>query len=720
MAGPGVNPREPLLSPDWYRVAHLRPRLRGGVRVSRQQVRGETWYVLSDPVSGRHHRFNSLAYALVGSCNGESTLDDVWAARVAVEGDAAPSQAEAIRIFAQAFAANLFVGDVAPDVAAIVKTHQREQSRRQRKTLNPLSFRVPLWDPDRFLSENAHRIAWLFSARARIAIALVTTLGALLLVLNAGAVADFAQRELGTGRMLLAMWLAYPVMKALHELAHAFAVKVHGGDVHEIGVTLLLLTPLPYVDASASIGFADKRQRIEVAAAGIAVEALLASLALALWLLLEAGLLQDLAFAVVFVGALSTLAVNGNPLLRFDGYHVLCDAAELPNLAARSTQYWHYLLKRYLLNLHQARFGGRARGERPWLIAYAPLAWAYRIVLLLLFAVLAAQWNAALGLAVLALLAWTGLLTPGWATLRWVIGSGELRGARGRAVLALTLVSIVFGALVFGVPLPQRTHAPGVVWLPDDALVRLATDGFVERFDVRDGDVVQAGAPIAQLRNEPMHVELARVDALLERARIERVLRFELDALRAAAAEDDLQRLGAERELLRQRLAGLTVRAGVAGRVVIDPRRVVPGQYVAQGDLIAQVLPDAPPLVRVLVRNVDIALVRERPGTIAVQLSHADGAALSAVLDSAVPQASAHLPTAALGDAAGGSIALDPSDVSGKTAREPHFQLDLKLDTGVRAHVGARAWVTFAHGEASAAELIGRFMRQSFLRHFER
>ena len=451
-----------------------------------------------------------------------------------------------------------------------------------------------------------------------------------------------------------------------------------------------------------------------MAAAGIVVEALLASMALALWLLLEPGAAKDLAFAVVFVGALSTLAVNGNPLLRFDGYYVLCDAAELPNLAQRSNQYWQYLLKRRLLGLRQIRFGARARGERPWLIGYAPLSWAYRSVLLVLLAVLAAQWSAALGLCVLALAAWSVLVKPAWAALRWVSASAELRGTRPRAAFTL------LGALGVGVPLPQRTHAPGIVWLPDDALVRLATDGFVEQFMVRDGDSVEPGTVIAQLRNEPLHVELARVEALFVQAQVERAQRFELDAQRAAAAEAALTRLSAERDRVLQRLAGLTLRAGIAGRVVIDPRRIVAGQYVAQGELIAQVLPSGAPLVRALVRNADIALVRERPGEISVQLAHADGTAHRAALDNAVPRATTSLPTAALGDAAGGSIAQDSADPSGRTAREPHFQVDLKLEANHAAHIGARALVTFAHGDASAVELTGRFLRQSFLRHFER
>lgn len=714
-----MNILPPLLSPDWYRVAHMRPRLRTGVGVSRQIVRGETWYVLSDPISGRHHRFNDMAYGLIGSCDGNASIDEIWSARVTALGDDAVSQGEAIRVVAQAFAANLFVGDIAPDALAIVRAQQRAQGQHRRANLNPLALRVALWDPDRFLTEHVHRVAWLFGFWARLGTFLVIALGALLLVLNADAVGNFARRELGSSRMLLTVWLAYPLLKALHEMAHAFAVKVHGGEVHEVGITLLMLTPVPYVDASASVAFADKRERIAVAGAGIVVEALLAAIALALWLVLEPGALKDAAFAVVAIGALSTLVVNGNPLMRFDGYFVLCDAVELPNLALRSSRYWQYLAKRYGLGLGHVRYASRAPGERPWLIAYAPLTWCFRAAVLALLAVLVAQWHAGLGIGVLVLGLWTLGLKPAWAVLRWMSTSPELRGLRPRAALAMLAACSLVGSLAFGLPLPQSTHASAVVWLPDDAIARLASDGFVEQFFVSDGQTVTVGSPIARLRNEPLEVDLARVQAQLERQQVERAMQFELDARRAVGADDELRRLAAERERLAQRVADLTVRAGVAGRVVIDTERVRIGQYLPQGEVIAQVLPAGAPMVRALVRNEDINLVRDRPGAVSVQLAHAAGAHL-ATIDSAVPQASTRLPARALGQASGGSIALDTSDPSGRTAREPHFQFDLKLEGAIDARVGARALVTFRHGEASAAELVDRLLRQSFLRYFEK
>ena len=490
---------EPLLAQDWYRVAFMRPRLRPGVRVSRQQVRGECWFVLCDPVSGRHHRFNDIAYRLIAACDGERTLDEVWAARAAADGDQAPTQGEAVRVFSQAFGANLFVGNVAPDAAAIVRAQTRGRQQRRRAAVNPLAFRVPLWDPDAFLAAHIERLRWLFTPLAGAIILALLGLGALLLASHAADGAAFAKGRLGGGTLLLAMWLVYPFVKGLHELAHAFTVKAFGGEVHEIGITLLMLTPVPYVDASASLGFASKRQRMAVAGAGIAAELLLATLAMALWLALEPGTFKDIAFAVVLVGGLSTLVINGNPLLRFDGYHVLCDAFELPHLAQRSQRWWQHLLKRGLLRLPTALFDGYARGALPWLLAYAPLAWLYRAVLLVLLALWLADVNSALGLAAVAVAAWWLLMKPAIAALRYLASAAELHGQRARTALITLLVVGTAGTLVFAADLPQRTDATGVVWLSDEAMVRLGTDGFVAQFMVADGDAVVAGQPLLRL-----------------------------------------------------------------------------------------------------------------------------------------------------------------------------------------------------------------------------
>jgi putative peptide zinc metalloprotease protein len=709
-----------LLSPHWYRVAYLKPRLRSGVRVSRQQVRGQTWHVLTDPVSGRHHRFNGLAYALIAGCDGQLTIDDIWAQRVDADGDDAPTQAQAIEVFAQAFGANLLGGDVAPDASGVMKAQGKRRAQRRRGALNPLSFKLPLWDPDRFLSAQVHRVQWCFSAAACWLILALLVVAGFLLATNFSEISRATATQLGHGRMLILLWIAYPVVKALHELAHAFAVKAYGGEVHEMGVTMLMLTPVPYVDASAAVAFEDKRQRVAVGAAGIAVELLLASAALVLWLLLEPGLLRDAALAVLFIGGVSTLLVNGNPLLRFDGYHVLCDALELPNLAQRSQRLWQAAGKRIALG-RVPEAAEKVRGsERAWLLAYAPASWLCRGVLTLALALAVADWNAWLGLALLALSAWWMLAGPLLAALRWLLASAEVYGRRLRAMSLGATALAACALLAFVLPLPHRTLAPAVVWLPDEALVRPQTEGFIAQVLVRDGQTVLAGTPLLHLVNEPLRLQLQRVQAELAQQQVEHFAAVDGDALRAGLAADRVAALTAESERLAQRVAALDVRAATSGRVAIDTRRVIVGQYLQQGQIAAHVLPPGAPLVRAAVANEDIALVREQPGQIEVALAHAGGNSVAAQWSRSVPRASTELITPALGERAGGPIAQDPADREGKQALEPRFEVELRLPEGTEARVGARAWVSFRHGEATLSELGAQFLRRSFLRHFKR
>ena len=709
-----------LLSPHWYRVAYLKPRLRSGVRVSRQQVRGQIWYVLTDPVSGRHHRFNALAYALIAGCDGQLTIDDIWAQRVDADGDDAPTQAQAIEVFAQAFGANLLGGDIAPDAGGVMKAQGRRHAQRQRAALNPLAFKLPLWDPDRFLDAQVHRLAWCFGASARWIVLTLLAVGMLLLAWNFTDFSRAAAIQLGHGRVLILLWLAYPIVKALHELAHAFAVKAYGGEVHEMGVTMLMLTPVPYVDASASIAFEDKRQRVAVGAAGIVAELLLATLALALWLLLEPGLLRDAAFAVAFIGGVSTLLINGNPLLRFDGYHVLCDAMELPNLAQRSQRLWQAAAKRIALGRPIDAAENVQGIERTWLVVYAPASWLYRGLLTFGLALALADWNAWLALALLALSAWWMLAGPLVAASRWLLASGEVYGRRARATALGASALAACALLAFVVPLPHRTLAPAVVWLPDEALVRPLADGFIEQVLVRDGQHVQAGTALLRLSNEPLRLQLLRVQAELAQQTVEHFAAVDADALRAGLAADRMAALAAERDRLVERVAGLDVRAAATGTVALDTRRLVVGQHLQQGQIAAHVLPPGAPLVRALVANEDIALVRSRPGHIDVALAHASGDTVAAQWLRSVPRASTELITPALGERAGGPIALDPTDRDGKQAQEPRFEIELRLPEGIRAHVGARAWVSFRHGDATLAELTTQFLRRSFLRHFKR
>src|SRR5260370_20248483 len=146
---------------------------------------------------------------------------------------------------------------------------------------------------------------------------------------------------------------------------------------------LLVFLPVPYVDASSSAAFPEKWRRALVGAAGIIVELVLASLALFVWLDVEEGLLRAFTYNVMLIGGVSTILFNGNPLLRFDGYYVLADLLEIPNLADRAKRFINYLIIRNLFGVKGASSPATSPGEPFWFILYGVSAFFYRVGIVL-------------------------------------------------------------------------------------------------------------------------------------------------------------------------------------------------------------------------------------------------------------------------------------------------------------------------------------------------
>ena len=393
-----------LYSTYWYRVADIKPQLRSHTRLYRHIYRGQTWYVLQDPSSNRQHRFNKIAYFIIGLMDGERTVAEIWNAATEALEDEAPTQDEIIQLLGQLHSADVMQSDIPPDTDELFQRQEKHRGKWKQRLTNPFALRFPLVDPDRFLVRWMHLVKP-FIGRIGFLIWLLIVGSAVILAARnwPELTRNMADRILKPENLLI-LWLVYPVVKLLHELAHAFATRIWGGEVHEMGIMLLALTPIPYVEASASATFPDKRRRMAVAAAGMAIELLVASLALFLWLSIESGRVSTIAYNVMLIGGVSTLLFNGNPLLRFDGYYILADWIEIPNLAQRSTRYLGYLLQRYLFGIEEASSPVTVDGERPWFIIYGIAAFFYRLFVL-----------AALALFVSSKFFFVGVLIALWA-----------------------------------------------------------------------------------------------------------------------------------------------------------------------------------------------------------------------------------------------------------------------------------------------------------------
>ncbi len=706
-----------LFSPQWYRVAALHPRLRAQVRVQRQRWRDQLWFLLSDDATGRQHLINDSAYQFIGRCDGQRQVQQVWDAVLADRGEAAPTQDEVIELLAQLDENELLQCEHTPDTESLFRRSGERKKKRRRALINPFAFRLPLGDPSRWLAP-LDPLGRLVFRPATAWVALVVFAMALLAAGSEWAALTGHAQHLLSPRHLMLAWLSYPLIKALHEIGHGMAVRRWGGEVHEFGIGLMALVPAPYVDASASAGFALRRQRALVAAAGILVELALASLALGVWLLVQPGWVRDIAFVVMFIAGVSTLFFNANPLLRFDGYYVLCDALDLPNLATRSSAWWRWWLRRVLL--HQAAEPPQtAAGERKWLVLYAPLSLAYRAVLALALVLwLGGKWLL-LGVFGAVYLLAVILLRPLWSFARLALTSAAPGAERRRVRLALAGAGLVAGALVFAVPLPFSTVAPAVVWLPEPAQLRTEVAGFVSALPVGDGQLVAPGELVAVLDNPELVAQRERVASRLERLRADQTQMLSRDPLAAQNLNEDIEHAVAELALADERLAQLELHAGVVGRLDMPRQADLIGSYARRGAMLGHLFGGVELQLRSVVAEDDAFLVRNQTRAVEVRLAADPTRVHSATLRQAVPAATRVLPAATFGEPAGGPYPVDPADKDGLASLQPVFIFDLAVPGGALQRVGERAWVRFDHGAQPLAFQAWRRAAQLLLEHFE-
>jgi putative peptide zinc metalloprotease protein len=711
------------MSSSWYRVAQLQPRLRSHARLHRMKYRGALWYLVQDPVSNRVHRFTPAARFFIAAMNGERTVQQLWELTNRRLGEDAPTQDEVIRLLGQLHSADLLQSDVTPDVGELFERgQQQERSQRQRSYLNPMAIRLHLWDPDAFLNRIRPLVDALWSRWGGIVWLAVVLPALLLLPLHwADLTGNFSDRVLGTGNLLL-LWLVFPLIKALHEFGHAAAVKRGGGEVHDVGVVMLVLIPVPYVEASASTVFRSRLHRAVVAASGMGVELFIAAIAFYLWLLVEPSIARALLFNTMLVAGVSTLIFNGNPLLRYDAYYILSDLLEMPNLAQRSTRYWGYLVERYAFGVAEADTPETSPRDKAWLLSYGLLSTLYRVFVTIAIALFIAKEFFIIGvlLAIWAVVAMA--VMPVAKSLRHVFASPRLRARRGRvnAVTGGFVAALLL--LLFVVPAPFRTVVEGVAWLPSSAMVRAKEEGFVERLVAVPGSTVRAGDLLVQVVNPQLQ---SRVDAIAARV-------AELDALhlaqlradrgQAAIALDQLEAARSELATLRERLEGLAVRAGSDGVFMVAKPHDLPGRFQKQGDLIGYVI-DQPQLVARVVAPQDAAdVVRAATTRVQVRLAHDPDRVLEGRLQREVPAGEEYLPSRVLATEGGGQLATDARDVRGDRTLERTFQFDVAVPEAGRGSVpmffGQRVHARFEHPPEPLGHQWLRGARRLFLSHF--
>ena len=538
------------------------------------------------------------------------------------------------------------------------------------------------WDPDSFLRRTGPLLKPLFGILGALLWFGVVGFGVKTVVENFSRLQSQTEGVLAPSNLVL-LYLSMVVIKSIHEMGHAYACRHFGGEVHVMGVMLLVFTQIPYMDASASWAFRSRWQRLLVAAAGMIVEIFVAAVAVFVWANTASGVVHSLAYNMIFIASVSTVLFNINPLLRFDGYYMLTDLLDMPNLHQHGRKQLTHLAEHYAFGCERSTSPAVNLREASVLTVFGIASGIYRVVVFtgIVFFVADQFLLAGLLMAAVCIVSWG--FVPIFRLLRYLVSSPKLERNRPRAIaVCASLLAVLVGGLYF-FPAPAHFRAPGVLEAKNFTQVTSEVAGIVDSVEAQSGADVAAGDVLLRLRNHELDLQLT---SLREQAR-ETELRIR-QALAHSAA--DLSALNSRLDAIRKRVveseqdqAALVIRAPFAGRWSAPDLDDRVGTWIARGSAIGELIDDSDYRFSAVVSQDDAKhLFNEdaiRGATVRLY-GHA-GKKLETQARRIVPGEQRTLPSAALGWAAGGDVATDFSDQSGRTSAESFYIVEAEIDT---------------------------------------
>ena len=579
-----------MASADVFRSSTTRPvglRRRGDLITTRQVYQGQAWWVVKDPIALSYYRFRPEEYALLDMLDGEASLEDL---KDQFEARFPPRRIkldELARFVATLHRSGLVIGD-RPGQGPQLFERRRQKTLQQWKSWfgNVLALRFRGFDPDKLLARLDPWLGWLFEPPAIVAM-LVFAASALLLVLVnfdtfQAKLPEFHQFFASGNWLYLAIALAFT--KVFHEFGHGLSCKHYGGECHEMGVMMLVLTPCLYCDVSDSWMLPSKWKRAAIGAAGMYVEVILASIATFLWWNSHGGIFNQLCLDVMFVSSVSTLLFNANPLLRYDGYYILSDLLEIPNLKQKAKSITSRIMSKWCLGikqpddpfLPQRRLGLFAL----YAVASALYGWMVSLSIFLF------MWNVfkpyrleVIGQFLACMALWGLVVRPVQGMIKFLNIPGRRDEVKAVNVTISAIVAAALLAAIALIPLPQRVWCGAELRPRGEETVYVTVAGRLESQAVKAGALVKQGDELARLSSIDLDLQIAELegkaaDARTRLASLERE-RFtdQAAALEIGTVEESLKSITEQLEKKHKNRTELVLRAPRDG-IVLPPASV--------------------------------------------------------------------------------------------------------------------------------------------------
>lgn len=592
------------LSNELERRKLVRLRVRADLGITPQKYEGKTHYVVKDPVSLRYYRFNEQEYFVVKHFDGKHTLED---AQKDFEREFRPHRLtfEDLEAFAQQL---LQAGLVQHETAQAGKTlfdKRRKQRRLQRVATfsNILYIKLPIFDPDKILRRMLRYTSWIFTWWFFAAsIGLMAAAVTLVLTHFTTFYNNLPEyHEFFQWNTFLYLWIALGIVKVIHEFGHGLSCKAFGGECHEMGALFLCFSPCLYCNVSDSWTLPSKWKRIIISFAGIYVELVIAAIATFVWWNAQNyPTLRHIALCVMVLCSVSTVVFNANPLMRFDGYYILADWLEIPNLRDRSNRMLKNLACEYGLGMEVQPEPYMETSRQALFVGYAIASYLYRWIVTFSILYFLSNWLKPYKLGALSgLLAMAALASMiGWPIYRLFKGlskRGRFPDMKRKNVSISAAILLAVLAVFFLVPLPiSRIRQTGLVQI--DPLLQhkvfVPDEGALEVLHVRNGEYIHKGQLLAEFASPKLSAKkleaegqrdqyLKEAAAALSNARAstdpDRQAQFLAENKRAQALADESQSEANQIQFQLDKLRN--IRAPSDGIVMSAPRQDEIGKY---------------------------------------------------------------------------------------------------------------------------------------------
>ena len=665
-----------------FEVMGMMPKMREDLRINVQTYAGETCYVIEDAISSKFFRLGLAEYTLVSLLDGKTTIAEAMGHTASITGADALSERETGTLCKWLLDSQLATTSQSRGAARLSETLDKDMQRKLVGKANPIMQKIPLFNPMPFLRP----IDWIsravFSNIAATIWICVVAYGGFRLWANwenfSGGANLFSA---GNWFWVLVTWVG---LKLVHELSHAMACRRFGGNVREAGLVFIVFAPMPYVDVTSSWRMDSKWKRILIAGAGMYAEVFLAAIAAIIWATTFDPLIQQHCVNVIVTATFVTLLFNANPLMRFDGYYMLTDAIEMPNLGTHGRQWTSYFMRRYFMGV-QASCPQWPEGKHWVVVSYAVLAFMWRILISVSIALSAELLfhGAGVVLAVGAVALWIGI--PAYKSIQTLRQTSQASYPRMATITgAIALCLFLLWAVV---PWYSQATVPIVVDYHPTQEIRCGVSGFLNKCHVKVGDHVRQGDLLATLSNREIVLERENLILEIEQS-VQRARDFRHDeAIGAVQVEEKTQAsLQSRLTQIDKQIRSLTLIAPHDGIIAASDIESREGTALSAGDRLMVMGADEREMIFGLVAQSDIDAFRERVGDeIDVHVWGSGFHSFVGQISRVLPRASNELSHDALGAHIGGPLTVRPKQASSDTEQpeveliDPRFPIHIKF-----------------------------------------